>query len=96
VPRHSIIQIGLIRREQLNQRPVFKQDALNERLGLGDQIPFQLVVEARVDLLIGLDSLDTVQAKPFHGKVGGKARGSRICKHALDLSIHYNGLRQFL
>ena len=58
MPRHSIVQIGLIRREQFNQRPVFEQDALNERLGLGDQIPFQLVVEARVDLLIRLDSVD--------------------------------------
>ena len=96
VPRHSIIQIGLIRREQLNQRPVFEQDALNERLGLGDQIPFQLVVEVRVDLLIRLDSVDAVQAKPLHGKVGGKARGSRICKHALDLSIQHCGLAQFL
>ena len=96
MPRDSIVQIGLIRREKFNKRPVFQQDALNKRLCFGNQLPFQLIVEVRVDLLIRLDILDTVQAQPLHCKVGGKTRRSRIRKHALDLGVQHSGLAQLL
>ena len=55
MPRDPVVQIRLIRRQQFNKRPVFQQDALNKRLCFSNQILFQLVVEARVDLLIRLD-----------------------------------------
>src|SRR5262249_46229441 len=78
--------------EEVEDTPVFPQDALEEELGFATEITPEIFPEIREQELVGRRTLQRPQLQPLTSEVVRQAFGPRVGQHPLNLMLEDAGL----
>ena len=85
VPGELLVQVRVVRPEQLRNRPVLAHLALEEQLRLAHHRGPQRIVESGEQRAVGILRVDVADLQPLPDEVVQEPRGAAIGEHAPDL-----------
>src|SRR6185503_9912690 len=82
-----LVQVGVLRRHEVDDTAVLVEDALGEQLELREVILTRIAATRRIreDRHVGLDFLEALQIEPVEDEVARERLGARVFQHARDL-----------
>ena len=84
-----LVHEGVIGGEQIGDRPIFTNQAVDEQLGLTHHGLRQRGVPIPIEVMIGTDLLDVLQAQPLRREARRQRLRSRVGDHALQLLLEH-------
>ena len=89
VGRQSLVDEGVVGSEQIDQAPIFADDAAKQEFRLATHRPVQVLVPVREQVDVGVRVPQILQVQPVGGEVGGQRVGPRVGQHAPHLAFQF-------
>ena len=92
--RQAFVEERVVRADEIEHAPVFRDDALEEQLALRlERVP-QIGVELGEEIRIGQDLLQIAQIQPLAGEILDQRFGTLIGEHPFHLRFERRGIAQ--
>ena len=94
VLRDPLVDVGVVRRQQVEHAAVLADDALEEQLRLANQRIAERAIEVRIQDRVGQDLVDVVQPQPLRREPCRERFRPRIRQQPLRLFVQHAGRAQ--
>src|SRR5262245_22482750 len=89
MPCEPLVDKRIVGRDQIENAPIFADNALEEEVGFLDERPAKTFVEIRKESVVRSPRLKVAHEQPLRCKAGHQTLGAPVGEHPLDLPCEH-------